>query len=686
MAVHWTISFKSLRAQTVYTASVYDSSYSGSAIPLLPAEEPFTTEEDNDDDPFKPLRTQTGYLRIVDNGKDANGNAFDWTDLQPKTDYDRPVVLTNAGGTVVWQGFLQAQNFSGELYEPTQEREFPIQCALSMLASQYPSTTYIGIVNFAYLLNTVSSALSTVSGSVVAFDSFVIQGGVDARNWLLKKFHWANLMKEDSDEDVTPQYDMKTCLEDMCKFWGWTARTYRKTLYLMCPDDAAEQTLLTLTPAQLATMAGGTGDGTLSNNPFVRQNLTGDIFASTDNEDMVMRGPSKVTVKADCNEQSSVVEFAPPVIEKQMDDAGSYSWVQGAEELTGYYTTPLIQSVNSDILSGTATSDGGFCRRQIYSSNEQVKPTNLDMIVVNDASAANPVVSIQTKRMMSLSDGSLKFSGSVYRNEIPWDSENDDDILIVRIGIGLDRSSAKWYYIECDNQGNISQGWDSNNVRDTKLVIGTGEIKGIGMAIPTFIVAISALGSIPTDSYMYGYVFVDFLGSYCDLYDPGFPYQVGNFSIEFSREETYIPSNLRDSPRKRLYIIQRQSTYEYDAVIDKSTKDQQDIDMIYASDKDMNYGYGLLMNNDYSYMAFVYYGESLQHPEQHLADRIADYWASAKRMLTTELRTDVVESSSNIDPQKHLVLDGVHYRTLSINHQWRNDVTSVKMIESLIEI
>jgi hypothetical protein len=308
------------------------------------------------------------------------------------------------------------------------------------------------------------------------------------------------------------------------------------------------------------------------------------------------------------------------------------------------------------------------------------------MIVVNDASAANPVVSIQTKRMMSLSDGSLKFSGSVYRNEIPWDSENDDDILIVRIGIGLDRSSAKWYYIECDNQGNISQGWDSNNVRDTKLVIGNGEIKGIGMVIPTFFVAIPAFESIPTDSYMYGYVFVDFLGSYCDLYDPGFPYQVGNFSIEFSREETYIPSNLRDSPRKRLYIIQRQSTYEYDAVIDKSTKDQQDIDMIYASDKDMNYGYGLLMNNDYSYMAFVYYGESIQHPEQHLADRIADYWASAKRMLTTELRTDVVESSSNIDPQKHLVLDGVHYRTLSINHQWRNDVTSVKMIESLIEI
>ena len=33
-----------------------------------------------------------------------------------------------------------------------------------------------------------------------------------------------------------------------------------------------------------------------------------------------------------------------------------------------------------------------------------------------------------------------------------------------------------------------------------------------------------------------------------------------------------------------------------------------------------------------------------------------------------------------------LVLDGVHYRTLAINHQWRDDVTGVKMIQSVIEI
>jgi hypothetical protein len=217
------------------------------------------------------------------------------------------------------------------------------------------------------------------------------------------------------------------------------------------------------------------------------------------------------------------------------------------------------------------------------------------------------------------------------------------------------------------------------------LTIGTGNIKGIGFYIPSFLVNLSTLETIPTDAYMYGYVFVDFLGSRFSVIHTGVPYQIGNFSIEFSREETYIPVNI-SAPRQRSYSVERQSSYDYEAIIDKSTKNQESIDSVFASDKDMKYGYGLVMNADYSYMAFAYYGEAIEHPEQHLANRIADYWESAKRMLTTELRTDVVESSSNIDPQKHLVLDGVHYRTLAINHRWRDDVTSVKMIESLIEI
>ena len=41
------------------------------ALPL--SDEPIETDEDSDSDMFMPIRTQSGYLRIVDDGKDANG-------------------------------------------------------------------------------------------------------------------------------------------------------------------------------------------------------------------------------------------------------------------------------------------------------------------------------------------------------------------------------------------------------------------------------------------------------------------------------------------------------------------------------------------------------------------------------------------------------------------------------------
>ena len=248
MAIHWQVTFVTLRGGKTLTASVYDNTYSGDPIPLKGGGEPFSTEEDDDDDPFAAIRIQTGSLRIVDDGYDANGGSFNWRDLQPRSDYDRPVILTDEDDNILWQGFLQAQNFSGTLYEKVQEREFPLQCPLSILSSQYPNITDQGIVNFAFLLEYITSMISAASVATIAFTEIVIQGGADAQKWLLKKFHWANLLSEDDDENLAPQYDLYTCLQDMCNFWGWQARTSGTRLYLMCQDDEMEQTILTLTP------------------------------------------------------------------------------------------------------------------------------------------------------------------------------------------------------------------------------------------------------------------------------------------------------------------------------------------------------------------------------------------------------------------------------------------------------
>ena len=91
------------------------------------------------------------------------------------------------------------------------------------------------------------------------------------------------------------------------------------------------------------------------------------------------------------------------------------------------------------------------------------------------------------------------------------------------------------------------------------------------------------------------------------------------------------------------------------------------------------------MEPTFEYMQGARYGDLvLQHPEQHLADRIVNFWAAAKRLVTADLQTQMVEQSAPITPLSHMVLGQTHFRTLAISHQWRDDVTTLKMIQSLI--
>ena len=160
MINNYSITFVSLRAGTTYTLNIGGGE--GATIALHGAAEPFVTDEDDSEDMFTPVRSQSGYFRIVDNGTDASGNQLSadwWKDLVPAIDSDRPVVLT-ADSTVVWQGFMQSQTFSGELYGNPQEREFPVVCPLGMIAGEEADYTN-GIRNFAFVLKEVCDTISS---------------------------------------------------------------------------------------------------------------------------------------------------------------------------------------------------------------------------------------------------------------------------------------------------------------------------------------------------------------------------------------------------------------------------------------------------------------------------------------------------------------------------------------------
>jgi hypothetical protein len=95
----------------------------------------------------------------------------------------------------------------------------------------------------------------------------------------------------------------------------------------------------------------------------------------------------------------------------------------------------------------------------------------------------------------------------------------------------------------------------------------------------------------------------------------------------------------------------------------------------------MKYGYGLLLNADGSYMETASFGGVQQHPEQHLADRIAGYWADSKQSIATELRTDTI---ADITPLHRITMAGHAFIPVAISRSWRDDVTKLKLMEKLV--
>jgi hypothetical protein len=681
MAKNYTLTFKSLRAGTVYTLNIGGGT--GTAVPLKPGAQPFTTEEDENDDQFTPVRTQSGYLRIIDDGKDANNNAFNWKDLIPATDTSRPVTLTHVSGgaTVIdWVGFMQAQDFGSILYGNPQEREFPVQCVLSVICGTDINYDQKEIQNFAYLLKQIVDAIPAAQRPT----QIMVQGNTDAQQWLLKRIDWQNFVEEDGNDTLSARFDMMECLEDMCTFWGWTARTCGQIMYLTRSDDASAPSWLTLTYEQLATMAGGTAAGSTGGS-FVTIALSGDIFANTDNEDTVQRGASKAVVKADGNAGSSDMDFAPDALLEKMKDLGT----QGPELYDDKYVvyTNDMMSFTLPFYTGTARANyGSFNIANIKQSlQDEGAETPVIMIKKSFSSAnAEAYASMETVYHHCFSDGYIMLKGYTYRKTNKFEDVDERETsmgvktgnktMMLRLGIGTTRGTAKW--------------WNGRQWSDTL----TNFVVTIGNSDNIFRIKVTSgsnyfvNSSIRVASGLVGKVFLDFLGSSdLDDIDGQKSFEISDFEFVFSRNEFYTtPSANGGSVLGGLrsgYAVKRDDICEYkSANNNNNSRDEFNADCIYASDNDMSFGYGVLINADNTYFNGYNYGGLglLTYPEQHLANRVAAFWATSKRKMRPQLRLNTVNMPR---PNNKVSLDGTLGHPIAISHQWRDDILTLTILE-----
>jgi hypothetical protein len=571
-----------------------------------------------------------------------------------------------------------------------------VQCALSVLGAIDVDYQQSAIQNFAYLLNYIIGSIPTIS-----INSIVVQGNTDAQQWLMKKLDWNNFVNEDDEGVFSARYKLDQVLEDMCTFWGWTARTYRQTIYLTCADDTEEASFLTLTRDQLTTLAGGSTAGT-TGGAFTTIPITGDIFASTSNDDFQQRGPSKATVKSDVNANERVVKVFPKSVEKELN-ADGWHWVQTqGEDMVGYFETGMIYNFDTPVLKGYQYgTSGAFSMRQIYSTSEAGSATQADMILVNHTYDGTPAVSLETKKPMCFSGGSLKITGSIYSGSQPckvtlacW--------LFMRIGIGMSRSSARWWYMDTNwySETSINSGWGpSGTTKECKVGIVGGSLMGTALLrrVPAGSASFKfdmTTYDIPcpgdTNANMYGYLYVDILGMAEDDYatfDYWQTFQIADFAITFSRDSLAIPTST-DVVRARELVKERITSKEYSATNNVGTGMEWNADCIYASDDNMKFGYGLLMNADGTFMEKVAYNGNNEHPEQHLANRVALYWTSSKRMVSPDLRYDASVQVSggsfalkSLTPQHKVTLDGTTLYPIAFSNSWRDDEMKLTLLQ-----
>ena len=684
--VFWKIKFKSLRAGTDYCVNIYKDGTlpSGYPLTLKGGAQPFVTEEDSDEDMFTPIRTQSGYIRIFDDGlAETSGGvstSWNWKDLLPATDTDRPVVLQKKVGNswvTVWQGFMQAQNFGGTLYGNPQEREFPVQCPLTVTQGTDINYTHTSIENFAYLLKQIVDSIPSVSRPT----QFVIQGGTDAQAWLLKRIDWQNFVSEDGDGNLVARFSMYQCLEDMCRFWGWTARTCGSTMYLTCADDAAETTFLSLTTAQLATLAAGTtaGDTTAT---FITANLTGDIFANTNQNDYLQRGHNKAVVNVNINRgDEDVIKFAPQGVEDYLiKQTSSSESIDG--EVISYYGDMLsfpVSGAPSPFINGNAVSGKGAFS-YIYCSAADSDINNSSIRIKKTYDGTTAFVSMETVFEHSFYNnetnrwngfiGGFVLHGNVYQKRYKVQSVVEgqtygDKHMYMRFGVGTDRANAKWWN---------GRAW-GNNQTVFKVTVGNQtDVMWTYYQVSSAVIAVE--DNISTDNNIVnlalkGRIFIDFLGS-DDLEEVNGEraFFITNFAVEFSRY------------RKKTGVgkgyAERLDSMEYKANNSNNVRDEWNADCIYASEKNMNFGYGVLLESDGTYVTSVNFGGTPIRPEQHLANRVVNYWQTSKRRLAVDVRTNTI---ADITPQYKVTLDGTTGYPIAITRDYWNDITTLTIIE-----
>ena len=293
MAIRFTTEFATIKDRKV-TVNIYDGNYGGTPVGLEPALSTITIDMVSGS-LHEPVRTTTGYLRVINNQ--------DLADVAPMALTERPVEVI-VDNTLYWRGYITPSTYTSPLSN-LESKEFPLTSALSVLSS-IPSATEVSTLQpiawylkncleaTGYSWNTIVLPIQMTSINGKSINLAELRCMVCAHNFATV----SSLLDSDPDYKVLEGNNYLNILTTICQYFGWQAVEHGDNLYLLSNRYECTE-YLSITYGQLSELA---VDANATIQPIAVQATTilDDMlnYDGIDHSISITPGKRKVTVSA----------------------------------------------------------------------------------------------------------------------------------------------------------------------------------------------------------------------------------------------------------------------------------------------------------------------------------------------------------------------------------------------------
>ena len=275
---YWTYSFQDANDDSVIV------SIGGMSVAkqLTPSDAPFTTSADTSDDPFKPLRGGSGYIRVL-------GKIADFAPLFEDTAINHKVTVSSEGGRH-WRGCLKAEAYSMGEQNSLQSIEIPVIDTVSMLSCiRMPADWSWAPTRLGDILYNIIDELDAGITDLI-FPARTLPATI--LNHYIRPERWITDSKEADSSGNHLQYEtLDVLMKDICIAYGWCLRQHDTSWFFESMSDNGS-TYYRVPVAQLLQSQPTTTTLTVSNVTSSSLNS-----ASSNNSISIHQGAKCVTIK-----------------------------------------------------------------------------------------------------------------------------------------------------------------------------------------------------------------------------------------------------------------------------------------------------------------------------------------------------------------------------------------------------